>query len=117
CTIATPLASVSSRSLNAAATDNSTLSLHDALPISIIVDASNPTETFPTITLTSDTGSSGSDYITSNGGVHFAGTVSDSGGAGIRTEEHTSETQPPYAPVCRLRNGKQNTTLAAGTYS
>ena len=35
------------------------------------------------MTLTSDTGASNADFITSNGGVHIAGTVADTGGAGL----------------------------------
>src|SRR2546425_1248576 len=66
-----------------ATTEIYTLSLHDALPISsnaqtIVVDKTNPTESFPTVTLTSDTGSSGTDYITKDGHVTFSDTVSDS---------------------------------------
>ena len=49
---------------------------------SYTLDATPPSETFPTVTLTSDTGASNADFITSNGGVHFAGTVADTGGAG-----------------------------------
>ena len=37
----------------------------------IIVDATPPSETFPTVTLTSDSGASNSDFITSTGGVHL----------------------------------------------
>src|ERR1019366_3955635 len=44
---------------------------------SYTLDTTVPSETFPTVTLTSDTGASNSDYITSNGAVHFAGTVAD----------------------------------------
>src|SRR6202040_4321928 len=49
----------------------------------IIVDQTNPTDSFPTVTLTVDSGSSATDYVTNDGHVHFAGSVGDLGGAGV----------------------------------
>src|SRR5206468_2911275 len=51
----------------------------------IVVDATNPTERFPTVTLTLDSGVAGTAYTTNAGSPHFAGTVADTGGAGIDT--------------------------------
>src|SRR5204863_487138 len=83
----------------------------------IVVDATAPTETFPTVTLTSDTGASSSDFITSNGGVHFAGTVADTGGAGVaKVEVFNGVTSLGVANVV-AGNWSLDTTLAAGTYS
>ena len=83
----------------------------------IIVDATAPSETFPTVTLTSDTGSSGTDFITSNGGVHFAGTVADTGGAGIGTVQVFNGATLLGTASVSAGNWSLDTILAAGTYN
>ena len=83
----------------------------------IIVDATAPSETFPTVTLTSDTGSSGTDFITSNGGVHFAGAVADTGGAGIGTVQVFNGATLLGTASVSAGNWSLDTILAAGTYN
>ena len=83
----------------------------------IIVDATAPSETFPTVTLTSDTGASNSDFITSNGGVHFAGAVADTGGAGIASVQVFNGATLLGTATVVAGNWSLNTTLAAGTYN
>ena len=83
----------------------------------IIVDATPPSETFPTVTLTSDTGASNSDFITSNGGVHFAGTVADTGGAGIASVQVFNGGTLLGTATVVAGNWSLDTTLAAGTYN
>ena len=83
----------------------------------IIVDATPPSETFPTVTLTSDTGASNADFITSNGGVHFAGTVADTGGAGIASVQVFNGATLLGTATVVGGNWSLDTTLAAGTYN
>ena len=57
------------------------------------------------------------DFITSNGGVHFAGTVGDTGGAGIASVQvFNGNTLLGTANVV-AGSWSLDTTLAAGTYS
>ena len=83
----------------------------------IIVDTAAPSETFPTVTLTSDTGASSSDFITSNGGVHFAGAVADTGGAGIGSVQVFNGATLLGTATVVAGNWSLDTTLAAGTYN
>ena len=83
----------------------------------IIVDSAAPTESFPTVTLTSDTGTSNSDFITSNGGVHFAGAVADTGGAGIGSVQVFNGATLLGTATVVAGNWSLDTTLAAGTYN
>ena len=83
----------------------------------LIVDATPPSETFPTVTLTSDTGASNADFITSNGGVHFAGTVADTGGAGIASVQVFNGATLLGTATVVGGNWSLDTTLAAGTYN
>ena len=83
----------------------------------IIVDSTPPTESFPTVTLTSDTGTSNSDFITSNGGVHFAGAVADTGGAGIGSVQVFNGATLLGTATVVAGNWSLDTTLAAGTYN
>ena len=81
------------------------------------LDATPPSETFPTVTLTSDTGASNADFITSNGGVHFAGTVADTGGAGIASVQVFNGATLLGTATVVGGNWSLDTTLAAGTYN
>ena len=83
----------------------------------IVVDATPPSETFPTVTLTSDSGTSNSDFITSAGGVHFAGTVADTGGAGIASVQVFNGSTLLGTATVVAGNWTLDTTLAAGTYN
>ena len=83
----------------------------------LIVDATPPSETFPTVTLTSDTGASNADFITSNGGVHFAGTVADTGAAGIASVQVFNGATLLGTATVVGGNWSLDTTLAAGTYN
>ena len=83
----------------------------------LIVDATPPSETFPTVTLTSDTGASNADFITSAGGVHFAGTVADTGGAGIASVQVFNGGTLLGTATVVAGNWSLDTTLAAGTYN
>ena len=69
------------------------------------------------MTLTSDTGTSNSDFITSNGGVHFAGAVADSGGAGIGSVQVFNGATLLGTAIVVAGNWSLDTTLAAGTYN
>ena len=69
------------------------------------------------MTLTSDTGASNADFITSNGGVHFAGTVADTGGAGIASVQVFNGATLLGTATVVAGNWSLDTTLAAGTYS
>ena len=84
---------------------------------SYTLDATPPSETFPTVTLTSDTGASNADFITSNGGVHFAGTVADTGGAGIASVQVFNGATLLGTATVVGGNWSLDTTLAAGTYN
>ena len=84
---------------------------------SYTLDATPPSETFPTVTLTSDTGASNADFITSNGGVHFAGTVADTGGAGIASVQVFNGSTLLGTATVVAGNWSLDTTLAAGTYN
>ena len=84
---------------------------------SYTLDATPPSETFPTVTLTSDTGASNADFITSNGGVHFAGTVADAGGAGIASVQVFNGATLLGTATVVGGNWSLDTTLAAGTYN
>src|SRR5438876_12333993 len=66
-----------------------TLSLHDALPISITKESGDGIDVFGARALVSGNDVSGQDI-----GI-FAGNV-------VRSEEHTSELQSPVHLVCRL---------------
>ena len=81
------------------------------------LDSTLPTESFPTVTLTSDTGTSNSDFITSNGGVHFAGAVADTGGAGIGSVQVFNGATLLGTATVVAGNWSLDTTLAAGTYN
>ena len=83
----------------------------------IVVDTTVPSETFPTVTLTSDSGASNSDFITSAGGVHFAGTVADTGGAGIASVQVFNGSTLLGTATVVAGNWSLDTTLAAGTYN
>ena len=83
----------------------------------IVVDATPPSETFPTVTLSSDSGASNSDFITSAGGVHFAGTVADTGGAGIASVQVFNGSTLLGTATVVAGNWSLDTTLAAGTYN
>ena len=113
----TPLISGTNNSFTATATDaaNNTSGPSNALVFHD--DQSPPSESFPTVTLTSDTGASNADFITSNGGVHFAGTIADTGGAGIASVQvFNGNTLLGTANVV-AGSWSLDTTLAAGTYS
>ena len=69
------------------------------------------------MTLTSDTGTSNSDFITSNGGVHFAGAVADTGGAGIGSVQVFNGATLLGTATVVAGNWSLDTTLAAGTYN
>ena len=69
------------------------------------------------MTLTSDTGASNTDFITSNGGVHFAGTVADTGGAGIASVQVFNGATLLGTATVVGGNWSLDTTLAAGTYN
>ena len=84
---------------------------------SYTLDATPPSETFPTVTLTSDTGASNADFITSNGGVHFAGTVADTGGAGLASVQVFNGATLLGTATVVGGNWSLDTTLAAGTYN
>ena len=84
---------------------------------SYTLDATPPSETFPTVTLTSDTGASNADFITSTGGVHFAGTVADTGGAGIASVQVFNGATLLGTATVVGGNWSLDTTLAAGTYN
>ena len=84
---------------------------------SYTLDATPPSETFPTVTLTSDSGASNSDFITSAGGVHFAGTVADTGGAGIASVQVFNGSTLLGTATVVAGNWSLDTTLAAGTYN
>ena len=84
---------------------------------SYTLDATPPSETFPTVTLTSDSGASNSDFITSAGGVHFAGTVADTGGAGIASVQVFNGSTLLGTATVVAGNWTLDTTLAAGTYN
>ena len=84
---------------------------------SYTLDATPPSETFPTVTLTSDTGASNADFITSSGGVHFAGTVADTGGAGIASVQVFNGATLLGTATVVGGNWSLDTTLAAGTYN
>ena len=83
----------------------------------IVVDTTVPSETFPTVTLTSDSGASNSDFITSTGGVHFAGAVADSGGSGIASVQVFNGATLLGTATVVAGNWSLDTTLAAGTYN
>ena len=113
----TPLISGTNNSFTATATDaaNNTSGPSNALVFHD--DQSPPSESFTTVTLTSDTGASNADFITSNGGVHFAGTIADTGGAGIASVQvFNGNTLVGTANVV-AGSWSLDTTLAAGTYS
>ena len=77
------------------------------------LDSTAPSETFPTVTLTSDTGASNSDFITSNGGVQFAGAVADTGGAGIASVQVFNGATPLGTATVGAGTWSLNTTLAS----
>ena len=112
-----PLSNGADNNFTATATDaannlsgpSNTLIFHD--------DQTVPTESFPTVTLTSDTGTSNSDFITSNGGVHFAGAVADTGGAGIGSVQVFNGATLLGTATVVAGNWSLDTTLAAGTYN
>jgi hypothetical protein len=106
-----------SHALSAKATDTSGNSSTTAAAPTILVDQTAPSETFATVTLISDTGSSATDFITSNGGVHFAGTVSDSGGAGIDTVRVFNGATLLGTATVSAAGWSLDTTLAEGAYS
>ena len=81
------------------------------------LDTALPSETFPTVTLTSDSGASNSDFITSTGGVHFAGAVADSGGSGIASVQVFNGATLLGTATVLAGNWSLDTTLAAGTYN
>src|SRR4029077_15194310 len=86
-------------------------------PQTIVVDQTAPSDSFPTLTLALDTGSSTSDYITSNGAVHFAGSVADTGGAGIDAVQVFNGSTLLGTATVSAGRWSLDTTLAAGTYS
>ena len=69
------------------------------------------------MTLSSDSGTSNSDFITSAGGVHFAGTVADTGGAGIASVQVFNGSTLLGTATVVAGNWSLDTTLAAGTYN
>ena len=69
------------------------------------------------MTLTSDSGASNSDFITSAGEVHFAGTVADTGGAGIASVQVFNGSTLLGTATVVAGNWSLDTTLAAGTYN
>ena len=81
------------------------------------LDTALPSETFPTVTLTSDSGASNSDFITSTGGVHFAGAVADSGGSGIASVQVFNGATLLGTATVLAGNWSLDTTLVAGTYN
>src|SRR6202043_2532450 len=83
----------------------------------IIVDQTNPTDSFPTVTLTVDSGSSATDYVTNDGHVHFAGSVGDLGGAGVNSVEVFNGTTSLGLATVTGNTWSLDTTLAPGTYS
>jgi Ca2+-binding RTX toxin-like protein len=85
--------------------------------LSIFFDTTNPTDSFTTIHLTSDTGSSSSDFVTSNGAVHFEGSVADTGGAGIDTVKVYNGSTLLGTATVSGSTWSLDTTLPAGTYS
>src|SRR5438552_14989624 len=78
-----------------------TLSLHDALPISLLLIPLDDAVVFPnmTVTLTVDVGDAERVLLVP---VH----------EGERSEEHTSELQSPDQPVCRLLLEKKPAEVA-----
>src|SRR5690606_41352664 len=88
-------------------TEISTLSLHDALPISKCVGRlapSNRSDTPATETVVA----TGRGYISSTDGVKRSVTPAASQRARSRSEEHTSELQSRENLVCRLLLEKKN---------
>src|SRR5207248_7159936 len=94
-------------------TAHHTLSLHDALPISstaalIIEDRAVATPSFNMISSTASRRSiviapaSDGTSISTGPVITGAGGGAGATGAGVRSEEHTSELQSPYDLVCRL---------------
>ena len=110
-TLAAGAGTLSVRSINAA--NNITAGTGH----SYTLDATPPSETFPTVTLTSDSGASNADFITSSGGVHFAGTVADTGGAGIASVQVFNGARCSARQPWLAGNWSLDTTLAAGTYN
>src|SRR6185369_13495584 len=84
---------------------------------SYTLDTTLPSATFPTVTLTADTGSSNSDFVTSNGAVHFAGTVADTGGAGVASVQVFNGATLLGTATVVAGSWSLDTTLAAGTYN
>ena len=110
-TLAAGAGTLSVRSINAA--NNITAGTGH----SYTLDATPPSETFPTVTLGSDSGALNSDFITSAGGVHFAGTVADTGGAGIASVQVFNGSTLLGTATVVAGNWSLDTTLAAGTYN
>jgi hypothetical protein len=75
-----------------------------------------PKGTFTGVVLASDTGISGSDKITSNGGVTFSGTVSDVGGPGIASVKVYNGSVLIGTAVVLNGVWSLSTTLAEGSY-
>src|SRR5438034_4699622 len=92
-----------------ATTEIYTLSLHDALPISLLQTIANPQPTF------NDFGGAvaavGSDRMLV--GAIFDPTGASDAGASFRSEEHTSELQSHSDLVCRLLLEKKKKTNPA----
>ena len=116
-TLDTTLAAGTYNNLKVTVTDLAGNASSTANAQTIIVDATPPSETFPTVTLTSDSGTSNSDFITSAGGVHFAGTVADTGGAGIASVQVFNGSTLLGTATVVAGNWTLDTTLAAGTYN
>ena len=116
-TLDTTLAAGTYNNLKVTVTDLAGNASSTANAQTIIVDATPPSETFPTVTLSSDSGASNSDFITSAGGVHFAGTVADTGGAGIASVQVFNGSTLLGTATVVAGNWTLDTTLAAGTYN
>src|SRR5207248_433503 len=113
----TTLAAGTYNGLKVTATDKAGNSSTTTNAQTIVVDATNPTESFPTVTLTLDSGVSGTDYITNAGGVHFAGTVADTRGSAIDTVKVFNGATLLGTDTVLGGNWSLDTTLAAATYT
>ena len=112
-----PLSNGADNNFTATATDAANNASGPSNALTFHDDQTAPSATFPTVALTSDTGAASSDFITSNGGVHFAGTAADTGGAGLASVQVFNGATLLGTATVVAGNWSLDTTLAAGTYN
>ncbi|MGA9082639.1 MAG: Ig-like domain-containing protein, partial [Pseudolabrys sp.] len=112
-----PLSNGADNNFTATATDAANNASGPSNALTFHDDQTAPSATFPTVALASDTGAASSDFITSNGGVHFAGTAADTGGAGLASVQVFNGATLLGTATVVAGNWSLDTTLAAGSYN